>query len=492
MAYSLWTTTRRRVVIISIAVKKPDYVEIREDQVLYFWGEVPYWIIVNRAFSKILDMLIEGNTLEDIAKIYGDDGHTYVEELKHILRPLVSAGIIYKDDSENIRIPELRDYEWFCKNIKLDRLIINVTRACCLNCIHCCNINHTPLPNELSLNEIKELIEDARKVMFMKKKVICFCGGEPLLRKDVTLEAASYAKSLGYQVRLSTNGYAVDVHFARKARDIGIPVQVSVDGATELTNDKIRGKGSFRMAMKAVRTLVKEGVRTYINMCYHKANIHELRKFILLGKKLGVKTNFIPLRLIGKAKENKLQPVSLDEMIDVVAPILLHNYELQEQCEDSFLATLVAIVRLRPKFRYCGVGATDALVDSNGDVYCCSSAPSYPELCVGNIRDKPFSKIWSTNPKLMELRKICVDNLNAECSSCTFRYLCGGGCRIETWVNTGNINAPDIKCEAIKKSFVKIMWLLSEDPKLFDFAAERLRRNIEDNLFFTASQVIDI
>ncbi|MEM0200766.1 MAG: radical SAM protein, partial [Saccharolobus sp.] len=69
-----------------------------------------------------------------------------------------------------------------------------LTKACPLACLHCrANAIEKPLPNELSTEESKRLLEDIAR---FGRIVIVFTGGDPLSRSDI-FELISYAKSLG-------------------------------------------------------------------------------------------------------------------------------------------------------------------------------------------------------------------------------------------------------------------------------------------------------
>ena len=57
----------------------------------------------------------------------------------------------------------------------LQTITIRVTRACNLKCLHCYSISGVKLKNELSLIEIKNIINQSKKLGAMR---IFFTGGE--------------------------------------------------------------------------------------------------------------------------------------------------------------------------------------------------------------------------------------------------------------------------------------------------------------------------
>lgn len=73
----------------------------------------------------------------------------------------------------------------------------------------------------------------------------------------------------------------------RKAKLAGI--SFSLDGATEATHDKIRGKGSYKEVVTAVAMCQAVGIEPSLITTINKANRHEIDQFALLGSHLKVR-----------------------------------------------------------------------------------------------------------------------------------------------------------------------------------------------------------
>ncbi len=75
-------------------------------------------------------------------------------------------------------------------------------------------------------------------------------------------------------------------------------IQVSLDGASEETNDFIRGKGSYNKALDSLRLLHENGINTRLMFTVHKKNIQEVSPLIDLAIKEKVNTltieRFVP------------------------------------------------------------------------------------------------------------------------------------------------------------------------------------------------------
>ena len=94
----------------------------------------------------------------------------------------------------------------------------------------------------------------------------------------------------------------------------------------------------------------------------------------------------------------------------------------------------------------CSAGTRVANIDAHGNVYPCQFARS-PEFLVGNLRDRPFSRLWADpeNPALSRFRQKQVQ-FKGRCAGCSYRDLCGGGCRVRAHAAEGDFFAEDPFC----------------------------------------------
>lgn len=107
---------------------------------------------------------------------------------------------------------------------------MELTNQCNLRCRHCYASAREKLENELSLDEVKQLLRELSQVGTVEVE---FSGGEPLLRPDL-FEIIEYAKGLDFSVVLITNGTLVDRETAKRLGSLGLKhVQVSLDGLKE-------------------------------------------------------------------------------------------------------------------------------------------------------------------------------------------------------------------------------------------------------------------
>jgi len=103
-------------------------------------------------------------------------------------------------------------------------------------------------------------------------------GGEPFLRKDL-FEIIVYARKTGLKVSIITDGHLLDDKILEGIVKNEVRVSISIDGA-ETMNDQIRGKGAYKSALSALKSLSGTGsvdclVYTFANVSKSVTNVDE-------------------------------------------------------------------------------------------------------------------------------------------------------------------------------------------------------------------------
>ncbi|MDD1712722.1 MAG: radical SAM protein [Methanoregulaceae archaeon] len=344
----------------------------------------------------------------------------------------------------------------------------NLTDRCNLSCTHCYSKSGPGRTNEgeLSTAEALKVIDDLAD---MSVPLILFTGGEPLLREDIW-ELARHARSRGLKMALSTNGTLITPDFARRIKESGIEYAgISLDGAKAGTHDRFRNSpGAFEKTIKAFAVCREAGIRCGVRVTLTKENCHELEALVDLSISLGASrfclywlvptgrgtdsyarlqldqvevTGALDL-LYRKAKET--DPATM-EFLTVDAPQdCVHLLTSMEKDGSEDLADALGL--LESLKGGCSAGTRVANIDTRGNVYPCQFARS-PEFLIGNIRGRPFSHIWADteNPVLARFREKDA-MFTGRCGRCSYRTLCGGGCRVRAHAVEGNFLAEDPFC----------------------------------------------
>jgi MoaA/NifB/PqqE/SkfB family radical SAM enzyme len=114
-----------------------------------------------------------------------------------------------------------------------------ITRACNLSCRHCLSADLRRSGTlELDFTQCATLIDELDRLKVFQ---INFGGGEPFLREDF-LSILEYAQGKGIVTCVSTNGTVLNRALVERLKRMNLlSIQVSLDGASEETNDRIRG-----------------------------------------------------------------------------------------------------------------------------------------------------------------------------------------------------------------------------------------------------------
>lgn len=141
------------------------------------------------------------------------------------------------------------------------------TTTCNLKCKHCyLGCIPSNKPHFLPFDKIKTAIEESKK---FEIKEIYLNGGEPLLHPDINNIIRLALKRAN--VTILTNGILINDKKTRFLRQIEqdhsyeLIFRISLDHYTEIKNDEIRGKGSFKKVFGSISNLIRYGFNPIIS-----------------------------------------------------------------------------------------------------------------------------------------------------------------------------------------------------------------------------------
>jgi len=128
-------------------------------------------------------------------------------------------------------------------------------------------------------------------------------GGEPLLRRELTLETVERLTAAGMMVTLNTNGWFLDAEAADRLAEAGARVHVSLDGASAELHDASRGvPGSWRRALEAIDLMLTRGGRVQVVHVVTPRNEATFDEFLEQMRLLApTSVRVVPVGLIGAA-----------------------------------------------------------------------------------------------------------------------------------------------------------------------------------------------
>lgn len=359
------------------------------------------------------------------------------------------------------------------QNFSAPLLIVwNFTNACNLRCKHCYQNAGAPLPDELSLKEKLNVVDQ------MIESGVCylaFSGGEPLVSKDF-FEVAKHAADGGLHTTIATNGTLLTEEIVERLVDVGIKfVSISLDSVHPEVHDEFRGvPGSWNKTVEGIKKCVaEEGLQVEIAATVTAYNFDDIEGLIKFGIDLGVDGfcafNFVPTGAGKNIVSQDISPIQREQLLlllnkylnksNVTTYSTAPQYGRVCQMASSFseMSSVGHYLAVKSEVaqkitRYiggCGSGRMYCALQPNGIITPCVFMP----IEVGDVRSEKLIDIWQNAPLFKVLRD--RDNLEENCKVCKYRDICGG-CRARAYAYFGRVTAPDPGCIYNLKEWEKI------------------------------------
>lgn len=229
----------------------------------------------------------------------------------------------------NVNLTALCPYNCgLCPRHKSHTALLNiaVTNRCELRCWYCFFYAvKAGYVYEPSLNHIRFMLREAKKMLPYPAIAVQFTGGEPLLRDDI-VDIVRIAKEEGYRhVQVNTEGVrlAFEPDLAMKLREAGTNVvYMSFDGVTPYTNPKNHWEAPYalenlrraRLGVVLVPTLIRD---------YNLHEIGSILRFSVKHADIVRGLNIQPVSIVGRI------PRKERERLRVTIPDVLSEIEKQ-------------------------------------------------------------------------------------------------------------------------------------------------------------------
>ncbi len=250
-------------------------------------------------------------------------------------------------------------------------------------------------------------------------------GGEPMTRKDI-FDIIALSKTLSLKTLMMTNGVLIREEEAAMLVDCGLNgVVISLEGFEEL-NDKIRGQGSYKKAIEAIKHFQKYSAKMDIikvGITLSKYNYRFIFQFIkYLVEQIGVKIISInpfdgkmlfERNLEKRRNEFEISKELIPDIQEELEKIISYSKEAKVDipAEDYLLKI--------PKYfegekmvpvSGCPDPSYGCSIDSNGGVYPCWGDP----VLLGNIKEMSIKDILISNQYI----EFCKAAMNGKCKGC--------------------------------------------------------------------------
>lgn len=159
-------------------------------------------------------------------------------------------------------------------------LELQITEKCNFACKHC--FLGEKSFSELSVNQIKAILKEFEEMQGLR---VLITGGEPLVHRQFE-EINECLPDFLIRKVLFTNGSLLSKKILKRLHVNEI--QISIDGL-ENAHDSLRGKGTYRLAMEAVKRAINSGFEVSISTMVHSHNLEDFDEMGKLFRELGIK-----------------------------------------------------------------------------------------------------------------------------------------------------------------------------------------------------------
>src|SRR2546425_116534 len=190
-------------------------------------------------------------------------------------------------------------------------LTVDLTNRCNMMCDPCfMDANQVGFVHELSMEDIKEILDNAISIKPRRQMSVQFSGGEPTISPHF-IEAIKYSRKVGYNsVQAATNGieFAKSKEFCRQAAEAGLRyVYFQFDGIGNAANSHRQVGNLFDVKLRAIHNLHENGVdivpvTTIINGINNE-QVGRIIQFALDNPKTISFLSFQPVSFTGRDEE---------------------------------------------------------------------------------------------------------------------------------------------------------------------------------------------
>lgn len=274
---------------------------------------------------------------------------------------------------------------------QIDSVLLAVTSKCKLHCKYCYEKFNINMQNSIPVGKWVEIIS---KLQNRGVNIFVITGGEPLLEFEKLIEILNLSDTNQSDFHIHTSGTSITEEKVKALKKAGLKAAaLGLDNYEALKHDKIRGKGSFEEAVKALKLFNQEGILTYTNFCAHKEIIKDngLFKYLDFVKNLNVSMiQLLEPRPCGGYFNNGFDDwLTVDDKLQLKQFTILANKS--RKYKNYPLIYYVAHVESKSQLGCHMGGLSHFYINSGGDVCPCVFFP----VTYGNILSEDIYTIFN-------------------------------------------------------------------------------------------------
>ena len=328
-----------------------------------------------------------------------------------------------------------------------------LSERCNLACKYCFVGEHSVRRELMSAKDMSQ--ETAEKAIFFfikqlelsgidfteNKSQIIFFGGEPLIAYDVLVYVArriaelrdDYPVLQSTQLTVITNGTMLTKERILELRELGVSVNISIDGASLETNaNRIfpSGKPAFDKIIGALNLCKELNVAPSLSVTLSPETIKDLSGLLSLLQTYDVRG--LGFNIMLSSEDYQLS----EQYYEEAAQFIIDSFEVFRQTgiyEDRIMRKLNCFAHSLTYFSDCGATAGGQLVFTpDGRVGICQGLIAEKEFFDTSLDDESFDArehpTWQQWAHLVPIE-------TPECYECEALGICGGGCPVNARAN---------------------------------------------------------
>jgi len=317
-----------------------------------------------------------------------------------------------------------------------DRLLsieIEFSRICNFRCSYCYVPEKTVCKGELSKDELKDVILQAKELGAGK---IIVLGGEPSIYPHLP-EMLKFIAGHGLEIEMFTNGTGVDKKLASLLAELHVRVVLKLNSRKAEIQDHLAGKkGAHKIILQAFEHLKNAGYPAVdkflaLSTIICQSNFEELPELWQWVRDQNIEPYFEVLTPQANALDNiwlQVDSVRLKELFGQLSKIDQEKYNRHWEPQPPLVGNK------------CMRHQVSCLVTATGDVMPCVGVT----IPLDNVRHSKLGDILKNSQVVKDLKNF-RETIKGECRECDKAHECYG-CRGAAYQLTGDYLASDPTC----------------------------------------------
>ncbi|MBN1492819.1 MAG: radical SAM protein [Candidatus Omnitrophica bacterium] len=323
------------------------------------------------------------------------------------------------------------------------RVMFELTYRCNFECGHCYIPYSYRKYKELSTTEVFYILDQLSAIGCL---YLGFTGGEPFVREDI-VDILWYAKELGFQIILYTNGSLIDEHIAEQLALLRPNlIDITIPGIRRETFESVsRAPGSRDKVFNVIKLLHTKGMHLGFKTCVLNSNETEIDQIQEFAHSL--KAQHRVDALLSPCLDGSYEPFKYrrplkytSDNIEAPDPSSQKKRSNDPDCDRSMIHEKYT----QHEFFKCGVGRTQAAITPLGELKMCLMI-DHPKY---KILDSSLEGCWK---RLKELVARITPGDNYQCDTCELASYCKW-CPARGWLFNNDFSS----CEPESRAFAEM------------------------------------